>query len=304
MAAIIHPDCHSQPPGTLRVVNGLPSSIYSTVNTTLPRAAPDPRVGASTPTLIANLSTANYFERLPSGLRTPSSPLVNPFGPIFRAAASSLPRKVTPPRKASKPPMDGNSDRTLQAIAQELSGVPEQRVPGAQEHPVSARVGVVSKDARKPVIISPTSMPFRVVKPSLETLERAASIGLFFEQYYHALLKPPVRQTRAPHPGNYVLNRARRLAQLEASFVMPENRFMSEDEKESRRQELAQEENRILRERRRKVDVKAFEMGRVIGHGAFGVVRIARERTSGRLVAMKQLRKTELVDRTLVRRHS
>ncbi len=35
----------------------------------------------------------------------------------------------------------------------------------------------------------------------------------------------------------------------------------------------------------------AFDMGRVIGHGAFGVVRIARERQSGKLMAIKQLRK-------------
>lgn len=68
---------------------------------------------------------------------------------------------------------------------------------------------------------------------------------------------------------------------------------MSEAEKESRREELIKEENMMLRERRRKVDVKAFEMGRVIGHGAFGVVKIARERQTGRLVAIKQLRKAE-----------
>jgi len=64
---------------------------------------------------------------------------------------------------------------------------------------------------------------------------------------------------------------------------------MSEFEKEEKREELLREENRVLRETRRKVDVKGFEMGRVIGHGAFGVVRIARERQSGRLVAMKQV---------------
>jgi protein-serine/threonine kinase len=90
-----------------------------------------------------------------------------------------------------------------------------------------------------------------------------------------------------------VLNRARRLAQLEASFHLPENRFMSEGEKDSRREDLIREENRMLRERRKKVDAKAFELGRVIGHGAFGVVRIARERQSGRLVAVKELRKAE-----------
>lgn len=291
-------DPNAFPPGTLRVVNGLPSSIYSTVNTTLARVPQETRAGASTPTLIANLKTANYFERLPSGLRTPSSPLVNPFGPIFKAAPSSLqkePGPSAPPKRLSKPPADGHGERTLQAIAQELSVMPEQAVTeGHMPHDHAAQ-DVTRRDSRTPMTTLSATVPFRVVKPSLETLERAASVGLFFEQFYHALLKPPARQARVPHPGNYVLNRARRLAILEASFAMPENRFMSEAEKDIRRQDLAQEENRMLRERRRKVDVKAFEMGRVIGHGAFGVVRIARERTSGRLVAVKQLRKADML---------
>jgi protein-serine/threonine kinase len=143
-------------------------------------------------------------------------------------------------------------------------------------------------------------MPFRIIKPSLPTLEKAMSIALFFEQYYHTLLKPPSAPKsttssstpQAAHPGNYVLARSRRLAQLEASFLLPENRYMSESEKEEKREDLMREENWVLRERRRKVDVRGFEMGRVIGHGAFGVVRIARERESGRLVAMKQVSPT------------
>ena len=64
---------------------------------------------------------------------------------------------------------------------------------------------------------------------------------------------------------------------------------MSEGERQFRREELIKEEGRILRDRRGRVDVRAFEMGRVIGHGAFGVVRIAREKEGGRLVAMKQV---------------
>ena len=70
---------------------------------------------------------------------------------------------------------------------------------------------------------------------------------------------------------------------------------MSEGERQFRRDELVKEENRLLRERRRRVDAKAFEMGRVIGHGAFGVVRIAREKEGGRLVAMKQVSQAGLV---------
>lgn len=185
--------------------------------------------------------------------------------------------------------------------AADLDGKPDA-VSGAKGSAPSTPRKKISKGpsptASRAASSIPGNVPFRVVKPSLETLEKAMSIALFFEQYYHSLLRPQLRPhstttTPGVHAGNYVLNRARRLAQLEATFALPENRFMSEAEKEIRREELIKEENMILRERRRRVDVKAFEMGRVIGHGAFGVVKIARERQSGRLVAIKQLRKVE-----------
>jgi hypothetical protein len=141
---------------------------------------------------------------------------------------------------------------------------------------------------RKPPPHSPSNsfegnLPFRIIKPSLPTLERATSVALYFESFYHSLLGPTAGD-KAVASQNYLFARANRLADLEQSFTTPENRFMSEGEKRFRR-----EEYRILRERRKKVDAKAFEMGRVIGHGAFGVVRIAREKQSGRLVAMKQV---------------
>lgn len=47
------------------------------------------------------------------------------------------------------------------------------------------------------------------------------------------------------------------------------------------------------RVRSHRVDIRSFDLGRVIGQGAFGVVRIARERAKGRTVAIKQLRKSE-----------
>jgi serine/threonine protein kinase len=47
------------------------------------------------------------------------------------------------------------------------------------------------------------------------------------------------------------------------------------------------------RQRRGRASDKTFEFGRVIGQGAFGVVRIAKEKSNGRIVAIKQLRKIE-----------
>ena len=292
-----------QPSGTLRVVNGLPSSIYSSVNTAMtPLEGPtsNPLVGtahtsipsilarASTPNLIANF-TSGYFDAQTSssnGSKTPTSPLTNPFIPPV-VEESTGPRnslgkrmKVTGPlavKRKSVPPIPESTKSPSNghiAPYRDLSG----------SKAVKKLIQVVSPPEPEPEIL-----PFRIIKPSLETLEKSMSVALFFEQYYYGLLHTPRPRGKTADPGNYVLARARRLAQLEATFVLPGNRYMSEDEKEARREALLRKENRILRDRRKRVDVKAFELGRVIGHGAFGVVRIARERESGRLVAMKQV---------------
>ncbi|WWC65471.1 uncharacterized protein I303_108089 [Kwoniella dejecticola CBS 10117] len=347
-----------KPPGTLRVVNGLPSSIYSTTNTllkTTSKARPtittqshkqtqtqssnasrstgqtsiSPLLtGGSTPIAIANFQ--GYFDHPSSssssagvsasaaapsavvvGRRTPTSPLNNPFtspniDSIPESEGKTRPLQIKKKSNSALPipiPIEGQpTTKSEEAIIEDSPISADDLKPSTPPTP-SRR-----KDARPRAQEIFTQLPFRIIKPSLETLEKSMSIALFFEQYYHSLLKPPAihingytpttssnEVTKPVHPGNYVLNRARRLANLESTFNLPENRYMSEDEKDARRDELVREENRILRERRKRVDVKGFELGRVIGHGAFGVVRIAREKESGRLVAMKQLRKADML---------
>ncbi|WVQ86004.1 hypothetical protein IAT38_008172 [Cryptococcus sp. DSM 104549] len=310
------------PPGTLRVVNGMPSSIYSTQNTT-PLMLTSVQGGGGngrnsgtsispslahgdTPRIIVNFT--GYFEpndssslltpvtpRGISGNLPPESPKDSPTSQ--RARRGSHPLQI---RKKSTPPLPITAEDA--EVLELIAGLPHPHDPASKHLPPTPLTPSKRKDPRPAAQDIFTPLPFRIIKPSLPTLERAMSVALFFEQYYHALLKPsPGMRGRAPspskpvHPGNYVLSRARRAAQLESTFGLPENRFMSEGEKEARREELAREENRLLRERRKKVDVKGFELGRVIGHGAFGVVRIARERESGRLVAMKQLRKADML---------
>ena len=188
-------------------------------------------------------------------------------------------------KKKSIPP----SAKVERVSVSEVRGEPPKRdLSGSKA--VERLVHAVTPLAVPPKPNYQQTLSFRIVKPSLESLEKAMSVALFFEQYYHDLLRPPKsRETAAADPHNYGLARRGRMVALEAYFALAENRFMSEDEKDARRDALLREENRILRERRKKVDVRAFELGRVIGHGAFGVVRIARERESGRLVAMKQV---------------
>lgn len=322
------------PPGQLHVVNGLPSSIYSTATTSLNPVTllithgNDPSahgsyispmlVGASTPNLIANFPSGFFNpserEASPAVASPPVSPPVGPFATPFAVSPAQLHGHNSnvihaQPTLASFDKGPISSKKTAPLTIKKKSVPTLATISPIELAEINRETSIVDKPAGRPALLprqssrlpptpasNPTTsdLPFRVIKPSLETLEKTMSIALFFEQYYHALLRaPPIHAQSTPHAGNYLLNRARRLAQLEATFALPENRFMSEAEKESMREELNKEENTMLRERRRKVDAKAFKMGRVIGHGAFGVVRIARERETGRLVAIKQLRKSE-----------
>lgn len=97
----------------------------------------------------------------------------------------------------------------------------------------------------------PIAAPRPMLRPSLETLERAAAYVLHMEQYYESLTN-----------GVWALG-------------------------------VGGAEGGLRRERNHKVDIKSFQLGRVIGQGAFGVVRIATERAKNRIVAIKQLRKSE-----------
>lgn len=54
-------------------------------------------------------------------------------------------------------------------------------------------------------------------------------------------------------------------------------------------------ETNYLREIRSRVGANSFTKLKTIGHGAFGVVSLVRERGTGELLAMKQLRKADML---------
>lgn len=60
-------------------------------------------------------------------------------------------------------------------------------------------------------------------------------------------------------------------------------------------------ESEFTRLQRHRLSVDDFEPLRLIGKGAFGEVRICRDRTTGTLVAVKKLKKSEMVRRGQVR---
>ncbi|KAG1867371.1 kinase-like domain-containing protein [Suillus subluteus] len=119
----------------------------------------------------------------------------------------------------------------------------------------------------------------RPITPSLTTLEKAVSARIYFENLYFPLLRqPPSREQR-------------RIAMEKDMVIM----HFSEDQKEALRAQWRQNETEYLRERRSKVDATAFIKLKTIGHGAFGVVSLVKERVTGQLFAMKQLRKSDML---------
>lgn len=75
---------------------------------------------------------------------------------------------------------------------------------------------------------------------------------------------------------------------------------LSEVEKTEERAKMAQVESDNLRLRRHKLTTNDFEPVTVIGRGAFGEVKLVREKDRGAIYAMKILRKSDMIDKDQV----
>lgn len=79
---------------------------------------------------------------------------------------------------------------------------------------------------------------------------------------------------------------------------------LTEEEKVEQRRRQAKKESDFSRMQRHQMSADDFEMLTIVGRGAFGEVRIVREKSSGKLYAMKKLKKADTVRRNQVRRAS
>ena len=145
--------------------------------------------------------------------------------------------------------------------------------------------------------------PPRTIIPSLATLEKAVAARIYFENLYFPLFR---------HPNS---RDARKIAMEKDMAEMQ----LTHAQKELLRSRWRQNETEYLRERRQTVDATAFVKLKTIGHGwfiiyrisssadcsfcsipgAFGVVSLVRERSSGSLYAMKQVRRETSTRRLL-----
>ncbi|EES00154.1 hypothetical protein BDA96_03G040500 [Sorghum bicolor] len=113
------------------------------------------------------------------------------------------------------------------------------------------------------------------------TMERVAAAKKFIENHYRSQMKN-IQERKE--------RRFRLERQLASSQVPKEQQI-------NLMKDLERKETEYIRLKRHKICVDDFELLTIIGRGAFGEVRLCREKTSGNIYAMKKLKKSDMVVR-------
>ncbi|KAJ1941182.1 Serine/threonine-protein kinase [Linderina macrospora] len=115
---------------------------------------------------------------------------------------------------------------------------------------------------------------------SRTTVERAAMAKLKLETFYKDLMKQ-------------CIERNDRRKELEERLLGDSG--SSEERKQRQLQGLGAKEGGFMRLRRTRLGVADFQTVKVIGRGAFGEVRLVQKRDTGKIFAMKVLRKNDMI---------
>lgn len=125
------------------------------------------------------------------------------------------------------------------------------------------------------------AVPAEDAAVSALTMERTAVAKRSIENYYSTYWKT----WRERKERRWILER-----KLAASDV-------SKDEQLNLLKDLERKETEFIRLRRQKICPDDFELLTIIGRGAFGEVRLCREKSSGNIFAMKKLKKSEMLQK-------
>ncbi|KAJ7969211.1 Non-specific serine/threonine protein kinase [Quillaja saponaria] len=128
------------------------------------------------------------------------------------------------------------------------------------------------KDADKPINNEP---------PSIETEKKVAAAKQYIENHYRSQMK-------------CLQDRKERRWILERNLADAD---VSEEEQMNILKNLENKEREYMRLQRHKMGVDDFELLTIIGRGAFGEVRLCREKATGYVYAMKKLKKSEMLRR-------
>ncbi|KAF2320116.1 hypothetical protein GH714_023845 [Hevea brasiliensis] len=90
------------------------------------------------------------------------------------------------------------------------------------------------------------------------------------------------------------VNQTRRRSVLEKQLASSD---ASQEEQINLLKDLERKETEYMRMKRHKICIDDFDLLTIIGRGAFGEVRLCREKKSGNIYAMKKLKKSEMLRR-------
>ncbi|CAL5184746.1 unnamed protein product [Lathyrus oleraceus] len=113
------------------------------------------------------------------------------------------------------------------------------------------------------------------------TMERVAAAKKFIENHYRSQMK-------------HIQERKERRSELQKEL---ESSHVPEEEQINLIKDLESKETEFMRLKRHKICVEDFDLLTIIGRGAFGEVRLCREKKSGNIYAMKKLKKSEMLSR-------
>lgn len=117
--------------------------------------------------------------------------------------------------------------------------------------------------------------------PSSATKQRVAAAKQYIENHYKEQMKN-------------LQERKERRNNLEKELADAD---VSEEEQNNILKHLEKKETEYMRIQRHKMGVEDFDLLTMIGKGAFGEVRVCREKTTGNVYAMKKLKKSEMLRR-------
>lgn len=115
-------------------------------------------------------------------------------------------------------------------------------------------------------------------------MEKAEIFKLRLEYYYKDLV-------------DMTEDRKQRFTQLEKQM---EEQGLSTERKQKKLESYGKKETDFLRLRRLRLGVEDFSTVSVIGKGAFGIVKLVQKKDTGRIYAMKQLKKKDMIKRDQV----
>ncbi|KAL5225716.1 hypothetical protein ABZP36_012355 [Zizania latifolia] len=119
--------------------------------------------------------------------------------------------------------------------------------------------------------------------PSSATKQRVAAAKQYIEKHYKEQMKKSQ-------------DRKERRCSLEKQLA-ENSKNMSEEEQHNIVKQYEKKETEYMRMQRHKMSVDDFDLLTMIGKGAFGEVRVCRDKATGNVYAMKKLKKSEMLRR-------